>query len=152
MKSYIDQLARTNSALNASLVPSMTAYASSLPNKPSNSSIGLPTGFLGANNATDIITFINTHGYPIVIKPRRGHSSIGASIIHNEHQLAIYLNDHPSTDDNDWSVDVETFVTGQMYHVDGFMYQGEVKFLWPSRYVNTCIGFKDNKFLGSGND
>jgi hypothetical protein len=55
----------------------------------------------------------------------------------------------PRLDDNDLFIDVETFVVGTMYHIDGFILNGEVKFVWPSRYVNTCVGFKENPFLAS---
>eukprot|EP01127_Copromyxa_protea_P003377 TRINITY_DN1319_c0_g1_i2.p1 TRINITY_DN1319_c0_g1~~TRINITY_DN1319_c0_g1_i2.p1 ORF type:complete len:232 (-),score=42.99 TRINITY_DN1319_c0_g1_i2:88-783(-) len=44
---------------------------------------------------------------------------------------------------------VESFVTGQMYHVDGFVYEGQARIIWPSAYVNTVVDFDQNSFLAA---
>jgi len=46
-------------------------------------------------------------------------------------------------------LDIEKFIHGQMYHIDGIVYDGEVKLSCPSCYVNICADFKNSKFLGS---
>ena len=83
--------------------------------------------------------------------------------------------------DEPLDLDVESFVKGQMYHIDGerltffagpnrsarclllendclahavatagLLWQGELQLIWPSRYINTCAGFKNQRFLASG--
>lgn len=36
-----------------------------------------------------------------------------------------------------------------MYHIDGFVYDGEVKICWPSKYTNACVDFKNSNYLAS---
>lgn len=43
---------------------------------------------------------------------------------------------------------VESFVSGDFYHVDGLVHEGKLRLVWPSKYVNTVASFKDNPFIG----
>eukprot|EP01126_Amoeba_proteus_P014212 TRINITY_DN16170_c0_g1_i3.p1 TRINITY_DN16170_c0_g1~~TRINITY_DN16170_c0_g1_i3.p1 ORF type:complete len:259 (-),score=44.99 TRINITY_DN16170_c0_g1_i3:115-891(-) len=71
-------------------------------------------------------------------------------IIHTLENLQELLNDGVSAYlDGPIDYEVEKFVHGKMYHVDGFVESGVVKILWPSVYINSCSSFKRSKFLGS---
>jgi biotin carboxylase len=47
--------------------------------------------FQPVESASDIIQFVNQHRYPIVIKPRKGYSSVGTKIIRFEKDLEDFF-------------------------------------------------------------
>eukprot|EP01127_Copromyxa_protea_P005732 TRINITY_DN15593_c0_g1_i1.p1 TRINITY_DN15593_c0_g1~~TRINITY_DN15593_c0_g1_i1.p1 ORF type:complete len:454 (+),score=66.12 TRINITY_DN15593_c0_g1_i1:1-1362(+) len=103
-------------------------------------------------SALTIISFIEEHGLPVVVKPIAGMGSIQTYIIHNEESLQAMLREGISSYlDGPVDFEVEEFIQGQMYHIDGFVENGVVKIMWPSVYMNTCVSFKESKFLGSHN-
>lgn len=84
-------------------------------------------------------------------------------LIHTEDELQKMLEEGVAAQlDGPIDFEVEKFVKGQMYHIDGFVEEyvselasvlmvvsGQVKVVWPSVYVNTCASFRESKFLGS---
>jgi len=101
-------------------------------------------------SVTDILQFIEVHGYPVVIKPIRGMGSINTHIVKTEEDLAKVLAKGISFGcDGVIDLEIEKFVVGDMYHIDGFVYNGEIKIMWPSKYINTCVGYLEEPFLGS---
>jgi biotin carboxylase len=95
------------------------------------------------DSAYTAVEFIAEHGYPVVIKPVSESGSLGANIIRDEAELDAYLA-------RPWrgTSQIETFVPGQMYHVDGLIVGGEVVFVHPFRYVNDCLSFRANDWVG----
>jgi hypothetical protein len=79
-----------------------------------------------------------------VLKPRRDGSSNG-----------ITAGDYAATreraqrvaDPANWLV--ESFVPGNIYHVDGFLVEGELQLVQLSQYVNTCLSYSGGTPLGS---
>jgi len=113
--------------------------------------IQVPT-FAPVESASDVLDFVRKHGNQIVVKPRKGYSSVNTWIIKNDKDLQTLLSSDSNTVggfDSALDLDVETFVNGQMYHIDGIVYDGQVKLCWPSRYVNICADFQNSKFLAS---
>lgn len=96
--------------------------------------------FAPVDTPLDLLEFVAKHGYEIanvkpsnihrhhvVVKPRKGYGSVCTAVIKNEQDLESYLRtDFGSSCDAPLEMMVESFVTGQMYHVDGFVYDGEV--------------------------
>ena len=39
-------------------------------------------------------------------------------------------------------LEIEEYIEGQMYHVDGFYYYGEIKLIWPTKYIGLCVNFE----------
>lgn len=105
--------------------------------------VGLPHYFL-LDSAFTVIEFIEKHGYPVVIKPVAESGSLGADVIRDEAELDAYLR-------RPWRgrSEIETFVEGQMFHIDGLVVGGEVAFITPSRYVNDCLSFRSDGWLAS---
>lgn len=100
--------------------------------------------YVEIDTAIDLILFAEEHGYPLVVKPRRSSGSVGTSIVHTEDELERLL----ATDQ--WrGFEVETFVDGTMYHVDGLIIDSKVVFVCVSRYINGCLAWRDNDFCGS---
>lgn len=100
--------------------------------------------FVRAQSAIDIYKFIETNGYPIVIKPFDGSGSVGVEIIYSVEDLYDYLSKGLNS-----NLEVEQFIEGDMYHIDGIVLSGELEFCWPSKYINGCLAHQDSKFNGS---
>ncbi|MFJ2826912.1 acetyl-CoA carboxylase biotin carboxylase subunit family protein [Streptomyces sp. NPDC087263] len=96
------------------------------------------------DSAYTALAFIAEHGYPVVIKPVSESGSLGAAVIRDEPDLDAYLaGPWPGTSE------IEVFVPGQMYHVDGLVAGGEVVFAHPFRYLNDCLSFRDNDWVAT---
>lgn len=92
----------------------------------------------------DLYEFIQDNGYPVVIKPIDGMGLRDTRVIHHRLDLENYLRDGLSS-----NLEVEEYIEGEMYHVDGIVIDGEIVHLWPSKYINDCLSFHEGKYLGS---
>jgi biotin carboxylase len=96
------------------------------------------------DSAYTAVQFAEQHGYPVVIKPVSESGSLGATIIRSEGDLDRYLRrPWPGTSQ------IETFVDGPMFHVDGLVIAGEVAFIQPFRYLNDCLSFRSDDWVAS---
>lgn len=131
--------------LKGQTVESALAYRDKLVMKNclQKSKIIMPS-YCKADLREEVINFAKQHGFPIVMKPRTGSGSFGINIINNEDELHNYLKEKSLT-----NMMAETFINGQMFHVDGLVVDGRVVFIQPSKYVNDCLSFRKNEYLGS---
>lgn len=83
-----------------------------------------------------------------MLKPRKGYGSTNTEIIKHEDDLSLLACDHVGLD-KPMDMIVETFVEGEMYHVDGLCKDGEVKVCWPCKYTSPVSDFKANDYLAS---
>lgn len=94
--------------------------------------------------AFDLFGFIREHGYPVVVKPAYGSGSTGTHILHEEADLGALLRaglpEH---------AEVETFVEGRMYIVDGLLTHGRLAAAYVSHYLNDCLSFRSGDYLGA---
>ncbi|PZM67595.1 ATP-grasp domain-containing protein [Paenibacillus dendritiformis] len=102
---------------------------------PSYSSISTPL---------DLYSFVGKHGYPVVVKPIDGIASKNTTILHNQDELMKFVEN--GLDPN---MEVETFVKGDMYHIDGLFINGTLVHCNPSKYINGCLAFQKGMFNGS---
>jgi len=108
--------------------------------------------FASVEHASDIVQFVENNGLPVVIKPRKGYLSLNTTIIFNEQELEKFLGSDFNTKsgyDTALDLEIEEYIDGEMYHVDGIVYDNEVKSCWPSKYMNKCVDFNESKFLSS---
>ncbi len=96
------------------------------------------------DSAYSVLGFVAEHGYPVVIKPFSGSGSIGTHVIRDDAELDRYLVQAPRSE-----MEIETFVDGDFYHVDGLILDGQVAFIHPFRYVNDCLSYRKNEFAGT---
>lgn len=99
---------------------------------------------------TDIMQFADENDYKIVIKPRRDAGSRGVTVITNESELNRFLeksNDFLSNLGSNFLV--ESLIEGELYHVDGIYHQHQLISTFVSKYLTSCLGFKENKPLVS---
>lgn len=95
-------------------------------------------------SVVDLYHFIRHYGYPVVVKPVDGMGSRNTEILYNDEDT-VRLLQHGLPP----GLEVEEFIEGEMYHVDGLVLNGELKFCWPSKYLNHCLAFQDGDYLGS---
>jgi biotin carboxylase len=101
--------------------------------------------FIRAQNTLDLLEFVGRHGYPIIIKPVNGAGTVNVNWIRDEAELIAFLDNNQIE-----NLDVETYVDGKLYHVDGLIYDGEVKFIWPHAYnSDSTLGFANGHHMGS---
>jgi biotin carboxylase len=94
--------------------------------------------------ALDLLGFVRDHGYPVVVKPALGSGSMGTRVLRDEDDLANLL--RTGLPDR---IEVEQFVEGRMYVVDGLVVGGETVAMFVSRYLNDCLSFHTGGYLGS---
>jgi biotin carboxylase len=96
------------------------------------------------DSAYTALEFIAEHGYPVVIKPVAESGSLGTAVIRDEADLDAYLA-------RPWpgQSEIETFVPGDMYHIDGLVANGRTVFLQPSRYINSALSFRTEDWVAS---
>lgn len=84
-----------------------------------------------------------THGWPVVVKPRTGSSSEGVRVVAGPDE-AGELTFGPQV-----PMLVQAHDSGVIHHVDG-VFDGRRLGPWQvSRYVDTCLAFRDGRPLGS---
>lgn len=98
----------------------------------------------------DAIDFAESVGFPVVIKPALGSGSVEVYILRSRPELEDFLKsgvlggpDAPPV------FQIEEFVSGVLYHVDGVVMDGRVRCSWPSRYIDHCVTFRHGLPTGS---
>ncbi|MCG7490558.1 ATP-grasp domain-containing protein [Vibrio sp. Of14-4] len=98
----------------------------------------------------DIICFIEAHGYPVVIKPVSGSGGSNTFILRDEQQLkrlfSSSLFDYKEISE---SYLIESFIEGDMYHIDGILVNGEIRLIHISCYRSSCLSYQEGKSIGS---
>ncbi|MCX5398294.1 acetyl-CoA carboxylase biotin carboxylase subunit family protein [Streptomyces sp. NBC_00102] len=99
--------------------------------------------FADAPDSAAVKEFTQTHGWPVVVKPRRGTASRGVMRLESPEDLPK-LEAAPAE-----SRVVQEYVEDAIYHVDGVWTGTELGPWRASRYLNTCVDFTDGAVLGS---
>lgn len=101
--------------------------------KVASKTVAVPR-FAGLDNFGDLLSFIEAHGYPVVVKPRKQGGSRDISVLHDHAELTAFSRRH-------WRDDlmVEQFVDGPVLHVDAVLADG-YRFVATSRYLRTPLG------------
>ena len=83
----------------------------------------------------NVISFIEEHGR-CVVKPRSDAGSRGVGIVENidDYYLAI-----SGLDFN--NIEIEQYISGDVYHFNGIVQDGVIKFFAPYRYYNTPLDY-----------
>ncbi|PKT69330.1 biotin carboxylase [Streptomyces populi] len=100
--------------------------------------------FATVESVPEVTAFAAALSGPVVVKPRSGAASAGCVVLAEDDDATEVLGGLDLTDH-----EVEEYVEGPIWHVDGLRYEGEDVFTLPSRYLNTCLGFTQGQWLGS---
>jgi hypothetical protein len=91
----------------------------------------------------------------VVLKPLDGASSENVQIYASHHALLMDLNNNTTHIDdidsrkNTARYQVEEFIEGDIWHVDGYVRAGEIVQCVSSRYIGNCLNFAKGQPLGS---
>jgi biotin carboxylase len=96
------------------------------------------------DSVVDLYRFIRKHGYPVVVKPEDGMGSRDTEVLFSDQDTIRYLSQGLPK-----GLEVEEFIEGEMYHIDGLVLNGDLVHIWPSKYLNDCLAFHEGKYLGS---
>ncbi|WP_255950793.1 ATP-grasp domain-containing protein [Streptomyces odontomachi] len=96
-------------------------------------------------SADDVTAFARSCAGPVVVKPRTGAASVGVVVVKDASDPLPDL----SGGAQDEGYEVEEFLDGPIWHVDGLRHQGGSVFRLASRYLGTCHGFTLGEPLGS---
>ncbi|WP_073154092.1 ATP-grasp domain-containing protein [Seinonella peptonophila] len=92
----------------------------------------------------ELLQFIRTYGYPVVMKPAIGVGSKDTYAIFNDRELeTLLMQGLPA------NYMVESFVNGDLYHVDGVVADGKLVFCCASKYLHQPLQYSRMGYLGS---
>lgn len=100
--------------------------------------------FAPCPDLTALEAFIHTHGFPIVLKPRKMAASIGVVVLRDQTQFDAQKADLTFDD-----MECETYCPGAVFHVDGLMRNGTLVYAVPFRYTRPPVEFVQGLPLGS---
>lgn len=100
--------------------------------------------FTRVRHVFDLIDFKEKHGFPFVVKPVDSAGSVGVRIIREHNDFEGLLQGGLSA-----GLEAECYVEGDMYHVDGLYEPNQLRLCSVSKYMNGCLAFRHNDFLGS---
>lgn len=99
---------------------------------------------------TDIIDFMNHTSLPLVIKPDLGTGSEDVKIFQTRKEILSYLKKSSKFHTNQpVDMEIEEFVEGKMYHINGFILNGKIIGCWPSVYPKQSICMTQGNFASS---
>lgn len=101
------------------------------------------TSFAKIESTCDLLDFIQKNGYPVVVKPLDGMGSVNTKLIYDRQQLKDYV----SKGVMKGSI-VESFVEGELYHVNGLVLNGKIVQCWPCKYISSPLAFAEGAYNG----
>ncbi|TPX53207.1 hypothetical protein SeMB42_g00912 [Synchytrium endobioticum] len=113
--------------------------------------------FARVYSPANVMAFIDTHGYPVIVKPSLGSASAGVDVLRGRPDLEAFCThrfygriDHEGRC-MDYSGDmiVEKFVPAEMYHVNGHARNSRITHVWPFVYINTNLTFTTGNAYGN---
>lgn len=106
--------------------------------------------FQSTKSPADVIDFMGKNFFPVVIKPDLGTGSEGIAILKNKDDVFLYLKQSSIFQANQpIDMQIEEYINGKMYHINGFILNGEIISCWPSVYPHQSIGMVEGKFASS---
>ena len=104
--------------------------------------------FISVNSPFDILEFTRRNGFPVVVKPVMGTGGDRATILRSVSDIEKFIQSEKTfNDSHQTDLEVESFVDGITYHVDGFIKDGKIIASWPSICMNHCIDLKVGKYV-----
>lgn len=97
------------------------------------------------NSFFEALAFVEKNGsnYPYVIKPIDGAGSRDTFVIKNLSELEKL--DHRYFE----HAIIETFIPGDVYHIDGLYTQGQLRYMSVAKYIHTPLAFQQGKSTAS---
>ena len=104
--------------------------------------------FAPVHSPFDVFDFTRKYGFPVVVKPFMGTGGDRATILRSLLEVEDYIRSEKAFNDaHQTDLEIESFVEGTTYHVDGFIKGGKIIASWPSICLNHCIDLKVGKYI-----
>lgn len=103
-------------------------------------------------SSTSGYEFIASNSFPIVVKPTRGCACKNVQILHSIEDWQLWLESEGSSLNDGTNLgqfEIEEYVSGDIYHIDGLLHQGKLLCMWPSLYITPCANVSFTNFDGS---
>lgn len=98
------------------------------------------------NSRNTVADFIENYGLPAIIKPVDGSGSEGVIVLQSIKDLKIGSLNELTTKG---AYEIESFIDGVMYHIDGIIENYMLRFCSISKYYKGCLEFQHNRPLSS---
>lgn len=96
----------------------------------------------------DLLDFINKNGFPVVAKPARSRGAYGVYVLKNNIDVQNFLKISQLFNSSYQSFyEIEEFIEGTMYQLDGLVKDGKIIAMWPSKFVGNCVDFLKGKIF-----
>lgn len=92
--------------------------------------------YQAVEHSCDVLQFVEQRGYPAIVKPVDGSGSEEVTVLRNEGDVEKLLGAGVRH-----GLEIESFIAGDLYHVDGLVIDGELIFCWPSKYMHDTLWF-----------
>ncbi|MBC1553185.1 ATP-grasp domain-containing protein [Listeria booriae] len=90
------------------------------------------------NDFKDVVNFYKRlYPSPIIVKPVDGAGSIGVHKVSSLKGLLLLKNSLLK------NCEVEEYIDGEMYIVNGYMHNNKIQSIWCMKYVSDCLSFRD---------
>lgn len=104
--------------------------------------------FVKVSSALQVLEFARSHGFPLIIKPNRGYGSLKTRMLNDIEEVHQLLKETIFDEFHEVQLDLEVFIKGEMYHIDGIVRDGLLTVVWPSKCINTCLDMTTGKPTG----
>ncbi|GGO95821.1 ATP-binding protein [Wenjunlia tyrosinilytica] len=108
---------------------------------------GVPVApFADIQCAVDVVSFVQRHGYPVVLKPRDGGECVGVRLLRTPQDLETFL-----TRDFDLygpglpNLLAEAYVPGALCHIDGLVVGNRTVLALPSQYLHALVTYRQDR-------
>jgi biotin carboxylase len=112
--------------------------------------------FTGVQTPVDVLTFVENHGLPVIVKPRLGAASAGITVLKTMQDVQRFLEkdffsnlDNDGHFDHDGNLIMEQFIEAPMFHVNGYAKDGKLVYVWPFQYLQTNLSFTKGSPYGN---
>jgi hypothetical protein len=104
--------------------------------------------FSSINSPLDIFNFTRKNGFPVVVKPIMGTGGDRVTILRSLLDVEGFVRSEKTFNDtHQTDLEIESFVEGTTYHVDGFIKDGRIIASWPSICLNHAIDLQLGKYV-----
>lgn len=126
------------------------AYRDKLTMKDTLAAAGVPVApYAAIPHVTALHTFAEEHGFPVVVKPRRGAGSMGVEVLPDAEALSAYIARTPALGGDDGApLMAEKYIEHDLFHIDGLIVEGRPTLIWPSA-CSSCLGYREGAVLTS---
>jgi hypothetical protein len=98
-------------------------------------------------DSKDLVAFLKANSYPLILKPCRATGCQGIYPLRDKKELPFALKLIDAAEP--FSYQVERFIKGGLYHVDGLIEEGRLVCSWPSLYYHPPLNLLESKCASS---